>query len=52
MRIRDLDQLVSAGLIRPKAPDPERVARWLVQADRDLDLAERVLWRLSRPEAG
>jgi hypothetical protein len=51
MRARSLDQLVSAGLLQPKAPDPARVGTWIAQARRDLDLAVNVLASIDRQRA-
>jgi len=51
MRLRSLNQLVSAGLLVPKAADPERIASWVAQASRDLDVADKVLFPVDRRRA-
>lgn len=43
MRFRSLDELVRAGFVEPKPPDPARVERWIVRSRADIDLAGRVL---------
>ena len=43
MRFRSLDELLGAGLMEAKPPDPARVERWIVRSRADIDLAGRVL---------
>ncbi len=46
-----LDQLVAAGLLQAKAPDPDRARRWLARSEKDLELATRVLGEIDRDRA-
>jgi hypothetical protein len=51
MQFRELDALVTLGLLEPKPADPRRVRRWLERSRSDLALARNIVGRVDRDRA-
>lgn len=51
MQFRDLDALVTLGVLERKPEDPRRVRRWLERSRSDLALARDIVGRVDRDRA-